>query len=222
MSTVGIDSILAGQTSFSGSSAAEKSKSLGKDDFLNLLVKQLQYQDPLNPVENADFTAQLAQFTSLETLTNIDENIASLGILQSSINNMNALSFIGKQVNAKGNILNYTGSDLNIDFSLDALAAEVRVKIFAEDGTLVRTIERENVQEGNVQFVWDGTDHNGERVSEGRYRFFVQAADYEGNAVGTTSYAAGVVTGIRYDKGITYLIIGNKEVNIADIDKIQG
>ncbi|HON37785.1 MAG TPA: flagellar hook capping FlgD N-terminal domain-containing protein [Deltaproteobacteria bacterium] len=217
-----MDAILSNQGPAKGGSTSEAVKSLGKNDFLKLLVKQLQYQDPLNPVENTDFTAQLAQFTTLETLSNIDENITQLGILQNSINNMNAMSFIGKQVNAKGNILNYTGSDLNIDFSLDALAAEVRVKIFAEDGTLVRTIERENVQEGNVQFVWDGTDHNGERVSEGRYRFFVQAADYEGNAVGTTSYAAGVVTGIRYDKGITYLIIGNKEVNIADIDKIQG
>lgn len=222
MSTVGMDAILSNQGPAKSGSTSEAVKSLGKNDFLKLLVKQLQYQDPLNPVENTDFTAQLAQFTTLETLSNIDENITQLGILQNSINNMNAMSFIGKQVNAKGNILNYTGSDLNIDFSLDALAAEVRVKIFAEDGTLVRTIERENVQEGNVQFVWDGTDHNGERVSEGRYRFFVQAADYEGNAVGTTSYAAGVVTGIRYDKGITYLIIGNKEVNIADIDKIQG
>ena len=222
MSTVGMDAILSNQGPAKGGSTSEAVKSLGKNDFLKLLVKQLQYQDPLNPVENTDFTAQLAQFTTLETLSNIDENITQLGILQNSINNMNAMSFIGKQVNAKGNILNYTGSDLNIDFSLDALAAEVRVKIFAEDGTLVRTIERENVQEGNVQFVWDGTDHNGERVSEGRYRFFVQAAYYEGNAVGTTSYAAGVVTGIRYDKGITYLIIGNKEVNIADIDKIQG
>ncbi len=222
MSTVGMDAILANQGSTNTGSTSEAAKSLGKDEFLKLLVKQLQYQDPLNPVENTDFTAQLAQFTSLETLSNIDDNISQLGILQNSINNMNAVSFIGKQVNAKGNILNYTGSDLNIDFSLDALAAAVRVNIYAEDGTLVRTIERANVQEGNIQCVWDGTDHDGEQVSEGRYRFYIEAADYEGNAVGTTSYAAGMVTGVRYDKGVTYLIIGNKEVNIADIDKIQG
>ncbi len=222
MSTVGMDSILANQGSVSGGTASATAKSLGKDDFLRLLVKQLQYQDPLNPVENTDFTAQLAQFTSLETLSNIDENISQLGILQNSINNMNAVSFIGKQVNAQGNILNYTGTDLNIDFSLDALAAAVRVNIYAEDGTLVRTIEGTNVQEGNVQYVWDGTDHDGEQVGGGRYRFSIEAVDYEGNAVGTTSYAAGLVTGVRYDKGVTYLIIGDKEVNIADIDKIQG
>ncbi|HPW68671.1 MAG: flagellar hook capping FlgD N-terminal domain-containing protein [Desulfomonilia bacterium] len=222
MSTIGMGGILSNQGSVNTGSTSETAKSLGKNDFLKLLVKQLQYQDPLNPMENTDFTAQLAQFSSLETLSNIDENISRLGILQNSINNINAMSFIGKQVNAQGNILNYTGSDMNIDFSLDALAAELRVKIFAEDGRLVRTIERANVQEGNVQCVWDGTDHDGEPVSEGRYRFFIQAADYKGNAVGTTSYAAGVVTGVRYDKGVTYLIIGDKEVNIADIDKIQG
>ncbi len=222
MSTVGMDAILANQGSVNTGSTSETAKSLGKDDFLKLLVKQLQYQDPLNPVENTDFTAQLAQFTSLETLSNIDDNISQLGILQNSINNMNAVSFIGKQVNAQGNILNYTGSDLNIDFSLDAMAAAVRVNIYAEDGTLVRTMERANVQGGDIRCVWDGTDNDGEQVSEGRYRFSIEAADYEGNAVGSTSYVAGVVTGIRYDGGVTYLIIGDKEVNIADIDKIQG
>lgn len=222
MSTVGMDAILSNQGSVNALSTSEAAKSLGKDDFLKLLVKQLQYQDPLNPVENTDFTAQLAQFTSLETLSNIDENISQLGILQNSINNMNAMSFIGKQVNAQGNILNYTGGNLNIDFSLDAMAAEVMVKIFAEDGTLVRTIERKNVQEGNIQCVWDGTNHDGEQASEGRYRFSIKASDYEGRPVRSTSYAAGVVTGVRYDRGVTYLIIGDKEVNIADIDKIQG
>ena len=222
MSTVGIDSILAGQTSFSGSSAAEKSKSLGKDDFLNLLVKQLQYQDPLNPVENADFTAHLALFTSLETLTNIDENIASLGILQSSINNMNALSFIGKQVEAQGNIVNYSGGEVRINYELDSPAATVEVNIYDSRGKLVRPMESSNATAGVAQCTWDGLDDNGYELGEGRYRFSVRAVDYEGAPVGATTYTSGLVEGVRYEGGITYLIIGDKEINIADIKKIQG
>ena len=222
MSTVGIDSILSTQSSFDTVSSAEKAKSLGKDDFLNLLVKQLQYQDPLNPVENADFTAQLAQFTSLETLSNIDENIASLGVLQSSINNINAVSFIGKSVEAQGNIANYSGSDVAIDFELDSPASEVTIKIYDSDGQLVRTMEKENVAAGDAQYVWDGKDDEGDTVSEGRYRFVINAVDYEGASVETTTYTTGQVTGVRYEGGITYLIIGDKEVNVADIRKIQG
>lgn len=222
MSTVGVGSILAGQSSFSGSSAAEKSKSLGKDDFLNLLVKQLQYQDPLNPVENADFTAQLAQFTSLETLSNIDENIASLGVLQSSINNITAVSFIGKQVEAQGNIVNYSGNEVQMNFELDSPAAAVEVNIYDSKGKLVRTMESANVTAGEAQCTWDGLDDDGNELDEGRYRFSIRAVDYEGASVGVTTYTAGQVTGVRYEGGITYLIVGDKEVNIADIKKIQG
>lgn len=222
MSTVGIDSILAGQSSFGTSSAAEKSKSLGKDDFLNLLVKQLQYQDPLSPMENADFTAQLAQFTSLETLTNIDDNIASLGVLQSSINNITAVSFIGKQVEAQGNIVNYSGNEVQINCELDSPAAVVEVNIYDSEGKLVRTMESVNVAAGEAQCTWDGLDDDGNELEEGRYRFFIRALDYEGASVGVTTYTTGQVTGVRYEGGITYLIVGDKEVNIADIKKIQG
>jgi flagellar basal-body rod modification protein FlgD len=222
MSTVGIDSILAGQSSFGTSSAAEKSKSLGKDDFLNLLVKQLQYQDPLSPMENADFTAQLAQFTSLETLTNIDDNIASLGVLQSSINNITAVSFIGKQVEAQGNIVNYSGNEVQINCELDSPAAVVEVNIYDSEGKLVRTMESANAAAGESQCTWDGLDDDGNELDEGRYRFFIRALDYEGASVGVTTYTTGQVTGVRYEGGITYLIVGDKEVNIADIKKIQG
>jgi flagellar basal-body rod modification protein FlgD len=222
MSTVGLDSILTAQSSFNTASSSDKTNSLGKEAFLNLLVKQLQYQDPLSPMENADFTAQLAQFTSLETLSNIDENIASLGVLQSSINNMNAVSFIGKNVEAQGNIANYSGSEVNINFELGSQASEVTVKIYTSDGQLVRTMTGENMAEGDAQCTWDGKDDEGNAVSEGRYRFFIDAVDYDGASVGVTAYTTGLVTGVRYDGGVTYLIVGDKEVNLADIKKIEG
>lgn len=222
MSTIGMDAILNTQPSFNTTGSNKRAESLGKDDFLNLLIKQMQYQDPLNPVENADFTAQLAQFTSLETLSNIDENIADLGVLQSSINNITAVSFIGKNVNAQGNVVNYTGSDVAINYELSDLAAEVTVKIYNSDGQLVRTMRKENVAAGDAQCLWDGKDDAGNTVSEGRYRFFISAADYDGASVKAATYTTGQVTGVRYEGGITYLIIGDKEVNIADIKKIEG
>jgi flagellar basal-body rod modification protein FlgD len=222
MSTVGMDAILANQRSVNTGSTSEDAKSLGKDEFLKLLVKQLQYQDPLNPVENTDFTAQLAQFTSLETLSNIDENISHLGILQNSINNMNAVSFIGKQVHAQGNAANYTGSDVTFDFKLSDFAAEVTVNIYDSDGQLVRTMKKEKVAAGDAQCVWDGKDDEGNTVSEGKYLFAINAADYDGASVNAVTYTIGQITGVRYEEGITYLIIGDKEVNIANIKKIEG
>ena len=76
---------------------------LGKDDFLNLLVAQLQHQDPLNPAESTEFTAQLAQFSSLEQLSNINDNLKNMELFQTSVTNSQAVSYIGKEITAKGN-----------------------------------------------------------------------------------------------------------------------
>ncbi|MBW1702547.1 MAG: flagellar hook assembly protein FlgD, partial [Deltaproteobacteria bacterium] len=75
---------------------------LGKDAFLNLLVTQLRHQDPLSPMESTQFTAQLAQFSSLEQLSSVNENLGILRIYQASINNSQAVGFIGKTVKASG------------------------------------------------------------------------------------------------------------------------
>jgi flagellar basal-body rod modification protein FlgD len=85
--------------------SAQKTDILGKDDFLRLLVAQLKAQDPLNPMENTEFTAQLAQFSSLEQLSNVNENLKSLISYQTSTDNSQAVGFIGKTVNANGNLV---------------------------------------------------------------------------------------------------------------------
>ena len=223
MSSVGLDAILANQGVVETStSTSASSDDMGMDTFLNLLVAQLQYQDPLNPVENTDFTAQLAQFSSLEALTDMKGSMDQISYLQGSLNNMQALSFIGKEVSAQGNIIHYTGEDVGINFALDDSAAEVAVSIYTEDGYLVRSDNIGSASQGDMEYLWDGTDDSGEQVIPGRYTFTVDAIDYNGLPVSSTTYALGEVTGVRYDNGITYLIIGDKEVTISDVDKIIG
>jgi flagellar basal-body rod modification protein FlgD len=222
MSAIGLDSILANQGMVNTGKTTQSTSDMGKDTFLKLLVTQLQYQDPMNPVENTEFTAQLAQFSSLEALTDMNESMDQLSYLQGSVNNIQSLSFIGKQVSAKGNIIHYTGEDVGIDFNLDGNASDVRVKIYTPDGTLVRTIEIGEAAQGDVECLWNGTDSSGEQVGQGRYTFAVEAIDYDGLPVTSESYTMGEVTGVRYDDGVTYLIIGDKEVTISDVEKILG
>ena len=75
---------------------------LGKDDFLKLFVKQMQYQNPLNPMDNTEFASQLAQFSSLEQLTNISTQMNDLLIFQNSLHNTLTASFIGRNVKYGG------------------------------------------------------------------------------------------------------------------------
>ena len=226
MAIQGIERLLQNQgsdtQSVNNSSMAGSIKSLGRDTFLKLLVKQLQYQDPLNPMSNTDFTAQLAQFSSLEQMTNMSEDMKKLSDLQASMNNMQALDFLGKKVSAKGDIVEYNGQEVGLDFYLDKAASDVEVDIYDATGNLVRTINMQDVPSGDAFCQWDGKDNGGDTVGPGRYTFKVIAADAQGAKVNATTYATGTVSGVRYDDGVTYLVVGNKEVTISNIEKIQG
>jgi flagellar basal-body rod modification protein FlgD len=222
MSTVGLDNILATQSAADAASASKAQDKIAeqKNMFLTLLVKQLQYQDPLNPLENTEFTAQLAQFSQLESLSEMSRNIETMTKYQNSMNSMASASFIGKHVNATGNIINYNGKESTIDFNVEDNAAKVTVSIYNSEGTTVRTIDVANVKQGDVSCLWDGKNNNGETLSPGTYYFGVSATGFSGAAVNTHTYANGTVTGVTFDNGSIYLQVGDKEVSLADVSKI--
>ena len=225
MSTIGLDTILANQTAVDQASSSYLSQDKvteQKNMFLKLLVKQLQYQDPLNPMENTEFTAQLAQFSQLEKLTTMSNNIEQMAKFQNSMNSMQAVLYIGKQVSASGNTINYSGGESVISFKLESNASAVNVKIYNSEGTVVRTIEVGNALAGDISCTWDGKDSNGESLSPGTYYFGIEATDYNGAAVNATTYTNGTVTGVRYDSGMIYLEVGDKEVSLSQINKISG
>ncbi len=220
---IGLDNILATQSVADTASASAATDKIAeqKNMFLTLLVKQLQYQDPLNPMENTEFTAQLAQFSQLESLAEMNSSIQTMTQYQNSMNSMAAASFIGKQVNASGNIISYSGGESTIDFNVQDKAASATLTIYNAEGTSVRTIDMKNVQQGDVSCIWDGKNNNGETASPGTYYFGISATGYSGEAVSTSSYANGTVTGIKFENGTIFLQVGDKEVTLANIKKIN-
>ncbi len=204
-----------------GDGTAAKPQVLGKDDFLNLLVAQLKNQDPLNPADSTEFTAQLAQFSSLEQLSNINENLEYLQGFQNSINNSQAVSFIGKDVKVNGNsiMLNDGISDA-INFELEEDACEVYVNIYDDTGGFVNVIEGGPLSAGEQTINWDGNDKNGNRVFDGKYNFEVLATDADGNMINTKTYITGRVTAVVYKNGISYLVAGDQEVPVGDVIRI--
>lgn len=204
-----------------------KEKILGKDDFLKMLVAQLHYQDPMNPMESTDFSAQLAQFSSVEQLENISSNleafIDSNYLLTTSINNTLAANIIGKSVKAHGNSIYLNGTDpVKVPFHLDSDASNVKIEIYDSNGNLVKTLTAEDMKTGDQYLEWDGTDENGYRLSQGKYTFKVSAFDSEGNAVNASTYMMGKITGIKYTEQGAVLLIGELEVNFGDVIEILG
>ena len=201
----------------SGSYVPEKTV-LGKDDFLKLLVKQLENQDPLNPMESTEFTAQLAQFSSLEQLTNMNKNFDNLQLYQASINNAQAVNFMGKTVKASGDTIGVKDGTSNpIQFDLAGAAAEVNVHIYDDSNNLVKTINCGSLSEGEQSIEWDGTNDDGETVPDGKYTFEVSAIDGSGETVSASTYMTVEVTGVTFINGSAFLLAGDIEISMSDI-----
>ncbi len=206
-------------------STATNDKILGKDDFLKLLITQLNYQDPLNPMEGTEFSAQLAQFSSLEQLQNIHQelknSIDANYLLTTSINNTLAATVIGKSVKATGNQI-YLGEDGNatLHYDLSDDASKVTIEILDENDQVKRTIQLEDVAKGEQSYTWDGKDNAGISLAQGKYRFRVKATDEEGNPVSVQTYMVGTITGVRYGYNGAELLIGDLSLAMSDVYEI--
>jgi len=201
---------------------AEENSVMGKDDFLTLLVAQLQHQDPLNPAESTEFTAQLAQFSSLEQLQNIESTLSGFEVYQSTLNNIQSSGFIGKTVTATGSMFGVNGGNPDpIRFDLVNDADSVYIQIYDNFGGFVTDIQAGARQAGEQQMAWDGRDSNGTVVADGSYTFTVMAMNADGAIVSSNSYTTGVVTGVDYKTGGTNLLINDREVPISSVIRIE-
>jgi flagellar basal-body rod modification protein FlgD len=193
-------------------------KILGKDDFLNLLVTQLQHQDPLNPAESTEFTAQLAQFSSLEQLSNINDNLENMALFQTSVTNSQAVSYIGKEITAKGNSVQFeSGQSAECHFELADSAALAVISVYDASGGFVTSFETGPLNSGRQSAAWDGTDRNGNPVSAGVYRFEVQAVDANNKDLSVTPLISAVVTGVSFVDQTARLITGLQTIAIDDV-----
>ncbi len=214
ISTVGVHNSL--------SQEAGSAKALGKDDFLRLLATQLQYQNPLNPMDSTEFTAQLAQFSSLEQLQNVSDQFHDLLLYQNSLQNTLTAGLIGKVVRISGDTLLLRGT-ASLGYSLAQDASHGTIRIFDSGGKLVREISFAQQAAGSQSFLWDGRDTAGNALPDGQYTFSIEAFDEAGNTIKAETLAYGTVTGITFENNVTYLIIDeNMKVQLGNIQEIKG
>lgn len=206
-------------------SAATAGQSLGRDDFLQLLVTQLSNQNPLEPMKPDDFSVQLAQFSSLEQLTNLNDLMEASAqtnlLLTTSINNTLAANVIGKQVKAFGSETYFDGNNVaKLTYDLPSDAASVNVEILDKSGKVVRTVELGSASAGEQGYTWDGKDDNGNTLDAANYDFRVTANDLGGNEMNVLTYMTGLITGLRYGSNGPTLVMGNTEVRMANVLEI--
>jgi flagellar basal-body rod modification protein FlgD len=208
----------------------EKKDDIGKDAFLLLLVEQLKNQDPLEPMDGTDFTAQLAQFSSLEQQTSINDNLKLLQDYSATLNRLSALDMIGKKVEYDGSgsgtaAVTGDGQPIVLDFELADNAEEVVIDIYSSSGGRVDTIELGYFDLGKQSYNWNGKDADGNSFPEGNYTFNVTARDELGQVVSSTVNGRGEVQGIETDpkNGNTVLIlVDGTRVGIDQVLGVEG
>nr|WP_319515390.1 FlgD immunoglobulin-like domain containing protein [uncultured Cohaesibacter sp.] len=190
-------------------------------DFLQLMVEQLQNQNPTDPTDTTEFLGQLVQ------LANYDQQVAnseSLEDVVSSLDTMlssNGLGYIGQTVTVDGDTTTLQDGSAQWNYTLDSDAEEVSISILDEDGNTVYTTTGE-VDEGTYAVEWDGVDDDGNQLDDGGiYTIEVTATDADGEELDVSTSVTGTVTGIDSSSDDTYLLIGDVGFTVDDITAIS-
>ncbi len=225
MDAQSISSIL-NSASSSTTGATTSSDTLGKDEFLKLLISQLQNQDPLEPMKDQEYVAQLAQFSSLEQLqimnTTLTQNAQYSALLSQTINNTMATSLIGKEITADCNSVGVTsGSGADITFKSGGFAVSGIITITDANGTIVRSLDVSNLQSGSNSVHWNGKDDLGNDVASGDYTYQVDLKDTDGTAVTVSNYRTGTVDSVKYVDGQAYLLVDGAYIPLAQVREVK-
>ncbi len=196
-------------------------ETVSRDEFLRLFTAQLKYQDPLNPLESKEFTAQLAQFSSLEQLIKMNTNFDELVDNQQSLNQVFATNLIGRSVRATGDRLSYKGSAVEFSYIIDEPVNSTNINIYNDAGELVKSINIGPMDAGKYSYRWDGSDNNGSSVPDGVYRVDVIAINKQGQPIEVTTEVDSLITGVDLDNGSINLLLENgSRVSLAEIKTI--
>lgn len=209
--------------SSTGSGVTNSTANLGKDDFLKLLAVQLQYQNPLEPMENTEFIAQMAQFSTLEGITNMSGSLDEMSNQVLSMNNLSTTDLIGRNVKVYGDNLTLTeGQSAQVNYLLHGAATNVEISIVGSNGVEVRSVEVGSKEAGANSFLWDGTDNLGKMSAPGEYHVSINAATKDGTQVTAKPISTNLVEGIVYENGLPYLMIQGAMVSLNDILEVWG
>lgn len=203
-------------TSATGNAALDKLSS-DYTTFLKLLTTQLQNQDPTSPMDSAQFTQQLVQYSSVEQQIKANQKLDSLVSLQQNSGTGTLLGYLGKSVEIDGNTLaNKNGQGAQLSYTLPDIASSATVKIFDKDGKLIRTQDISKSL-GKHVITWDGKNDSGSTANDGSYTFTVDAKDSKGNALTTKTTSFGLVDGLETKTTGSVLTIGDTEITLDKI-----
>ena len=211
------------------SARSSTGSSMDKEDFLLLLVTQFQYQDPLNPMEDQEFVAQMAQFSSLEQLMNLNDSMDNLTKATDNQQMINATSYIGKQVSVSGNSIGkVTDSDGRTTVSTfryafgDQVTEGVLAVLDGNGNTVYTETLAGKTANTTFEFNWSGLNDKGEVAPDGTYTVSLAAYNSAGEAVLSDQVVDATVTSVVTEDDTVYIgLDGGQLMELANIRQVS-
>lgn len=201
------DTAAAPATGTSTAAPAVDSAKEASDRFLTLLVTQLRNQDPMNPLDNAQITTQLAQISTVSGISQLNETMTSLSASFAAGQYLQAAALVGRDVVVASDKLSLGAEGATYGLAIASEADLVQVTIKDAAGAIVRTVDLGAQDSGIHEFAWDGKDGKGAALPEGKYTISVTATA-NGTAVAVDPLAIAEVSGIAPTAQGTVLMLG--------------
>ncbi len=210
-------------TSASGgiSGALSGNQQLGQNDFLKLLVTQLKNQDPLKPMDNTAFVAELAQFSQLDQSTKQVQLLEKSIAQQTDAMQYTLLPMIGRNVQVEGSLIDLKDGPAKLTYALEREASTVRVTIQDKQGKAIRILDLGTQSAGKQEVQWDGRNQNGQLMPNGTYQYQVLAKDVKGGAVVAAPSSVLKISGVRMVEGTPQLASGDFVIDRKDIIELR-
>jgi len=183
------------------------------------MLAQLKNQDPSNPLKNHEMAAQLAQFSSLEQMTNMNTTLTEIKGASKPTEQFQALNLIGKQVAGDSSKITRTDLDKDHDFKFtlpqDVQTAEI--KVMNSKNEIIRTFKFSDLKQGENKINWNGMSDKGVNAKAGDYKFAVDATGVNGQKVLPKTDFTGVISGMSFSPDGPVIQIGKQNVRLKDI-----
>jgi flagellar basal-body rod modification protein FlgD len=188
------------------------------NDFLKLLMTQLQNQDPTSPLDTNEFTRELVQFSSVEQQINTNASLTKLIELTQAGEVMQGAAMTGKQVTLTSDHLALQNGKAHVQFSTST-AQPVAIAIYSESGAKLRDATLTSVRGSNI-WTWDGADGSGRTLPDGAYKVAVAAANADGTVAGLPFNVIGTATGVQRQSNGMQLQVGALSVDFSNVQSV--
>jgi flagellar basal-body rod modification protein FlgD len=190
------------------------------DTFLSILTTQLRNQNQLDPLDTNQFTEQLVQFSGVEQQLKTNEFLQALMTSSQNSTNINAVSYIGKEVTANGDQSELINGKAAWAFTAEAQAADATITIKDANGNVVYS-ENGSLSSGPGQFVWDGVSSAGIQCPDGTYSITIDGKNLAGKDVTVSTKTVGIVTGVNLSGDEPVLTVGKNQIKLSDVSSVK-